>query len=658
MATIEEKRIQLKKLQPKKLQAKKAQAQAQEITSPNDMPVIDSALPEGGITDYVTEPVQAIAGGLAGLVGSGLMGTVATTVEGLKYVGQNYLGLEMVEEADFKNATRFMQDMQEKFSKYNAPETERGQAGLETVGNVMGAIDKYAVKPVEGAIAVGADVLLNPNAQFEQVAIEGSPLTTTQVRRGEEDRYKDIFTDVQETGLPKYVGGKVTDEFGAGAGTVADIATAAGEMLLGGALGKGVKNKFSSKKIQTEALDEAIKAHRAGGDNTTVGTKLIEGKVDKFADKSIPPKIVDYKPEIEALDLGFSEGLLNNINTANKATRQSLNEMLELVKKGKNSDNFKALNPPAKIVGRSIEDRLKILLVANKKSGQGLNEAAKNMKGKYIDFDSAKSSFYDDLAESGIEIKTITGKGGKPDRRVLDLSQSIFRKRGKHKQLLDELFERVESFKGDAYDAHKLKRLAQNIFEEGKSEKTVKGSQKIIGNFSSNINEQLRNLSTDYKNQNEIYAETIGMIKEIDKRGGSSLKLDMKNLDNALGGIARRITSNAPSANALANMVDDLDVMAKKYGYKKDENLLTLINSADEFESFLDAGKRATLASEVAKGINASDALDIASGSPMALARAAEKLKGKKTLSQLRIEKNKSLKIKMDAVEYLLKNKK
>lgn len=299
---------------------------------------------EGGITDVILEPAKAMAGGLIGMVGSGLGGIY-----------------ELIKTGDLDAAANAVTAMQQGITEKFAPETKVGQKSLENIGSAIQAVEEGVIRPAAAGTAGLVDIALNPSQL----------LTGAEQARG-------TVRAIQEKGLGKAAGEQALDVTGSPA--IATAFNIAPEIMaeVGGALMGRISAtaKIASAKAKTQeaknALEDMIEGEIKGSTIENVAETIKKGDAEDIA------AIIDADPDFfRALDE-------LNISSEPLASFASRNNQYIDVEQALSSIPGSVLEPQAKLFIKELSQTADDIIVkyggTKDKAQLGLDFKEKSLK--------------------------------------------------------------------------------------------------------------------------------------------------------------------------------------------------------------------------------------------------------------------------------------
>lgn len=359
----------------------------------------------------------------------------------------------------------------------------------------------------------------------------------------------------------------------------------AGGAAVGAVAGPAIR-WFSNKSA---VKDQAQKALEAGRTDSVTARYILDGK----------NKIKEDKNAIAAISNGFDEGVVANVKGASKTDKQKMLRMVNILKRGRNDRRYAALNRPSDVVGKSIGERFNRVLRVNQAAGRKLDDVAQTLKGRPVDYDPAVNQFLDDLDKIGVKFDDANATVSFGDSDIEGAEGAI--------SLISKLVNRARNIKEpDAYKIHRLKRFIDEQVSYGKTAEGLTGkSEVIVKRFRHNLDKALDSKFPNYRMVNEAYADSVGVIDDLQRVAGQRMDLTGPNADKAVGTLSRRVLSKAQSRVNLIDSLNDLERVATKYGGKYDDDILTQVIFYDELEGLFGSSARTSFQGEIEKATKA-----------------------------------------------------
>ncbi|MEE9223098.1 MAG: hypothetical protein V3V40_06535 [Nitrosomonadaceae bacterium] len=441
------------------------------------------------------------------------------------------------------------------------PLTEQGKRNLEAIGNnefVKQVADLVqSAERISGEFGFDAGTFIGEVTGFDNLGAIGGALGAA---------------------VPAAVGAVV------GAGPGAQVAKAAGRTIkdiAGPAIQAASKPiEAAGKELATIAQDtRVIMAPQQAAAKQKIGRLISVGsgdvstalfKLDPKARRGDNRVIPDDLAQ-ETIKQGFEERAIASAKVANQPTKTKFLEMVDVMEGGQRNARYAAQNRPADVIGRSVGDRVKVLMAANKEAGKALD--SKNieniLKGKKVETDSIGASFIDDLEEMGIKSTDEAGNPlrDKDGKLILEFYGSDIETIPGLKRVISNVYDRMQRGGApDALELHKVKRMIDSKVSFGKKLQGLSGNtERILQNLRRNIDQQLDNNFDEYRKINDVYSETIGALDALQEVFGKKVDMDAKSGENAMGNRMRGVLSNNVNKELLKAAAEQADTIAKKY---------------------------------------------------------------------------------------------
>jgi len=347
-------------------------------------------------------------------------------------------------------------------------------------------------------------------------------------------------------------------------------------LALGGALGGatsiagkaigGVKSSIVNKATQ-KAEQKALL--EAGASDTRVVAKKLIGQ-----------KIVSDKPAQEAIKQGIPEADVALIKTSSSPDKIKMAKMLNI--REKQLTNKRVIDRATDVVGETFSKNIAgPIEKLNKEAGQKLNLVATRLAGHQVDPAPALTKLGANLENSGI---TVLKNGN------LNFKNSNFEGLTGAQNLISNVWKRALKVAktGDALQLHRTKSYIDEIVNYGKQAEGLSGkAQGILKSFRHDIDSILDTKFPAYNKVNTQFRDTIEQLNNMGVAIGKKFKLGGTFSDTQSGLAMRRILSNTQSRAEILKMLDGMQQVAKKYGVKIDEDIITQANFADVLEKML-----------------------------------------------------------------------
>lgn len=346
-----------------------------------------------------------------------------------------------------------------------------------------------------------------------------------------------------------------------------------------------------SDALPSKAKDAAkLPLYRRSGDIAAAGFKL-----DDYG------RVIPDKLQKNAIKAGIDPGAVSMLSAANKHTRSRVKDMIEVINKGKENLEYRSFNTPQTVVGEALEQRLSIILKANKEAAGKLDEVAEGLKNQSVDISSAMDRFVERLAKERINV----GSNGKLDFTGSSIEGKKLRKA---QSVIGDVYERLRYTADPSENAlrvHDAKKFIDEQVSYGKSQAGLSGRmENIIKELRHNLDSILDKNFHEYDSVNTMYAETRSEIDKLQALAGSAVDLTGPNVESALGTLSRKALSNYSTGTATQNIFDTLDKVASRYstpltGSPQDNLKQLVVMEAELRKMFPNAAKPNTFQGEI-----------------------------------------------------------
>lgn len=343
-----------------------------------------------------------------------------------------------------------------------------------------------------------------------------------------------------------------------------------------------------------------------------------------------------------AMNQGWRKGVLAQVQQTNPATRDKMREMLRYVRAGRQNETFRMSNRPGDIVGDSVDKRMRVLRDANRRAGSAIDEIADEQLSRvpFIDdVQPAVRQFLDDLKVEGVvpeldEAGNITGKLNYDDSSFEGLTDL----QGLIDRTMNRLYATNKKGRLTALDAHRAKRFIDRQVSYGKRVTGLDGAvENTFKRLRRGIDQALDARFPDYDQANTTYAETVGVIDELQSLAGQRVDLLDKNASRAIGLMTRKLLSNYQATPRITTLVENIDNLANQYapqGTTFNDNITELVSFDAELRRLLpdveasNTFQGLTEASAMKAARVVADVADIKSGGIAGAFRLGKKLAG------------------------------
>ncbi len=542
--------------------ASMSQQQAQPVQSLTGENIDLSEKPDPTWQDYLRAARTPQGGSLMDLVGTAdaaqtvLSSLVGNIVGGLEGIGT---GINPLTDKSAADATTEM------INRITiAPQTSEGRRQLAKLGDAFSFL-----------------------AEFQQ-DIGESGVSSAEALGVESPEAKAAFGATGETmvaAIPELLGLR-----GIQAAKFANTANRSGSHL-GGAIANISDN--AAKEVVDMATSAPKKPAFQMPYKRALAERVIKGEADPALAKYIvnsEGKLKTSKAAKEAIAQGFDPAVLQPAKGATKADKMKFLEMINIRKKGLKDRLFLERNRPHDVAGKTVKDLIGTVQKANRKAGRDIERVAvKRLKGKPLDSAEIGNQFNQMVNNLGIGISRKADGSLNVNFKDSVLAPSD---RAPIKEVIRQMERISKKDGGDAFAAHKLKRIIDNNLNYKAKEAMSQDGQRALLDLRRSIDDALDKKFPDYDAANKAYAETIGILNEWQRLAGKNNPLDMPNIERVFGNLLNRESSNATSSAQIINASDELTKIASKYGAKVEQSPSMQILMANEIDRVIGAAAR------------------------------------------------------------------
>lgn len=535
-------------------------------------------------TKSALTPEQALGVGAAetaATMGSGLLASAAGGLGGLYQGAKTLLSGGSIDEA-MLNANNELSRIQQEYTY--KPKTQEGMQGLGFVGDaaeyaqtmpsiMVGALSYMTGSEAEDALENAEDYRSDP-AKFRGNAV------------------------FELTGSPE-------------AAFVADFAPQALGMMLGMKSPNAIKNMNQQQKAAAiqKYLDDAASGNLSPTQRLVAPNKSAPGTtqllpqtentmtVPAIDRAAMGQRVVESKAAKEAIRQGFSEKRVALFNTLKPVDKTKAQRMLKIADRARKDERFAAANRTTDVVGDSLVDRYRFIEAKRKQAGRNLNRVVRDNANKEVNYDSAINRFIKDLEEFDVKVDTTDGL-------MFDFSNSALKESPEAMKLIRNSVNRIASEGGqNLKSGHMLKKYLETELGKTNTKQALStNAANVIDGLRARVNKAMKDAAPEYKAVNNQYADTKGIIDELQKAVGKTIDLKSPNSRAAVGTAFRRVLSNAQSRQAQMDTIAKIDAVANKYGAKFKDDILDQIVVADELEKMFNLQPRTSLANQAGRG--------------------------------------------------------
>lgn len=517
-----------------------------------------------------------------------------------------------------------------------------GEKALGVLGAGAQLVSGALAEPVAGLVGLGASILPGePGAGARAVEATREALTIDAGEAGKQFLQESI-TGLTEKGKQVLGGVPATAATGAidlqtqlaqqaaeagnpGLATaIKTLPTAALEAVPAAlgirAAGRAATPAIEAFKTQSPTKQRIAKLIEEGStDKETAGFKL-----SATLDNEIP-RIQTDNVALDTIKQGFDDGVIAAIKGSSPTDKAKMRKMVSIMERGKKNQRFATVNRPSDVAGDSLLDRFRVVRKVNREAGKELDSIANSLRGQRVDSSDAVNSFIDDLDSLGVTLS---------DDFKPNFKGSIIEGLAAPEAAITRITSRLPK-SDDAFEIHRMKKFIDENVTFGKAGEGLSGkTENVLKNFRRSLDETLDSNFPQYDRVNSTYSETIGAIDALQDVAGKKLNLTGKNADKSTGTLLRRTMSNAQSRIPLLDSIEQIEGVAKKFGGKFDDDLLTQVLFADELDAVFKPVARTSFQGQIGQAIDSSLDLTQMTAAGMGVAAARKLVKSRRKINE------------------------
>tara|TARA_R110000850_G_scaffold140673_1_gene262186 strand:+ start:725 stop:2668 length:1944 start_codon:yes stop_codon:yes gene_type:complete len=493
-----------------------------------------------------------------------------------------------------------------------------GGSGEEALNKAVGAIESMQSKAYQPRTDAG-DTGLQMVGQAAEAAQFAPSMFLGGLKYMTGSEAEDALEAAEEyrKDPAKYRGNAVFDSTGSvSAAVLAEVAPDAIGLVLGIRSPKAFKGYSTNK--QARLIKEYIDS--VGADNVPSTQQLIAPPKTGVTPTQILPKDISAAPisaleraELgqrvvtstaakEAVRQGFSQKRIDLFNTLGPLDKAKAREMLNVANRSRTSERYAAGNRTTDVVGDSLVSRYNFIKGKKNDAGKRINKVVRKLSNEPVNYDNAVNSLLDELTDFDVKVNYTDGGIN------FDFSNSVLSESPVASNLLSNSLKRISEQGGqNVRSGHMLKKYLDTELSKPSTTEGLPGNvNAILGNFRRRVNNSIKKEYKEYRKVNDQYADTKGVLDDLQKAVGKSIDLESNTSGKAAGQAFRRVLSNAQSRQMQIDTIAKMDNVAAKYGASFKDSVFDQIIVADELEKMFNLAPRTSLQGQVQSGVGQS----------------------------------------------------
>ena len=384
----------------------------------------------------------------------------------------------------------------------------------------------------------------------------------------------------------------------------------------------GIRSPKAFKGYSTNKQARLIRQYidDVGADNVPSSQKLIappksgntpvqilpkdipESPISPLQRAELGQRVVTSTAAKEAVRQGFSQKRIDLFNTLGPLDKAKAREMLNIANRSRTSERYAAGNRTTDVVGDSLVSRYNFIKGKKNDAGKRINKVVRKLSNEPVNYDNAVNSLLDELADFDVKINYSDGGIN------FDFSNSVLSESPVASNLLNNALKRISSEGGqNVRSGHMLKKYLDTELSKPSTTEGLPGNvNAILGNFRRRVNNSIKKEYKEYRKVNDQYADTKGVLDDLQKAVGKSIDLESNTSGKAAGQAFRRVLSNAQSRQIQIDTIAKMDNVAAKYGANFKDSVFDQIIVADELEKMFNLAPRTSLAGQTQSAVGQS----------------------------------------------------
>jgi hypothetical protein len=384
------------------------------------------------------------------------------------------------------------------------------------------------------------------------------------------------------------------------------------------AAARGAKSLSGRTSTVNQYLDDMLKAPAGGADDaakamestsqaaprsifpesakkSTVRQGIKEGTVEAVGFKLDPKgRVVADPVQRSLIKKGVSDKMLATTNVMTKGDKQASIKMLNKAEAFIRGVKGSEIDRPQSVIGENAMKRFDVIKGAQQNASKKIGEAVQNeLKDVPADISPAVDNFIDAIEALGVKVEG--------DR--LNFKESLIR--GSNTTPIKNIFEMVKANYDDAAELHRVKQAITNQinYESIAKAPLDREAERALKGLRAAINDKLRTMSKGYASANDEYAKAAEAINPFMTAIGRKFDPESTRIDSVVGQELRKTITNYAKSNELIESINALDVAAKGFGGKFDDDLMTQVMLNSELERVFGSFAPGSMQGVIEKGV-------------------------------------------------------
>lgn len=344
-----------------------------------------------------------------------------------------------------------------------------------------------------------------------------------------------------------------------------------------------------AKRIKTKADAKRVLADEIAAGNRNIDniTQMLDAN-GKLTSNPAAKKIAGLFPD----EIKGKQGAIL-IERMNPATRQQFNKMLDVVENQRMRGAEYAMdNRATNVVGESIARRVKSLTRVREQASKKLGRALDKIGDQDVNIQQPAQDFLQKMEEAGVQFSADQGGNivSNFDNARLNLGDVM------PKQRFDQVVNMMRNGTMTAKEAHDFKRFIREFVSYDTAGLPQVGAKQskifsdAIKSLSTDIGNQIKDISPDYAKANQVYESIADPLNKV-SRQLKDMGLETDVGEAKLGQLAKRIGTNYSSKAQITDMIDSIDQGLSANNIRFKDNIKQQVAALDMLDDMFNTSK-------------------------------------------------------------------
>lgn len=344
-----------------------------------------------------------------------------------------------------------------------------------------------------------------------------------------------------------------------------------------------------AKRIKTKADVKRVLADEIAAGNRNIDNifKTLDAG-GKLTSNPAAKKIASLFPD----EIKGKQGAIL-VERMNPATRQQFNKMLDVVENQRmRGPEYAMDNRATNVVGESIARRVKALTRVREQASKKIGRALDKIGDQDVNIQQPAQDFLEKMQEAGVQFSADQGGNivSNFDNARLNLGDVM------PKQRFDQVVNMMRNGSMTAKEAHDFKRFIREFVSYDTAGLPQVGAKQskifsdAIKSLSTDIGNQIKDISPDYAKANQVYESIADPLNKV-SRQLKDMGLETDIGEAKLGQLAKRIGTNYSSKAQITDMIDSIDKGLSANNIKFKDNIKQQVAALDMLDDMFNTSK-------------------------------------------------------------------